>query len=96
MTMPPVRQKSHAACHLAHASQSREPGRLQGPGSAAMAGPDSPVQTLARAGRENTRARPAQGLTSDFRGMSALATPMDLAEGEPGREHAAASQCSAW
>lgn len=70
MTIPPVRQKSHAACHLAHASQSREPDRLQGPGSAAMAGPDSPVQTLAHAGQENTRARPVQGLTSDFRGMS--------------------------
>lgn len=35
-----------------------------------MAGPDSPAQALAYAGQENTRARPAQGLTSDFRGMS--------------------------
>ena len=55
----PVRQKSHAACHLAHARQSRMQNRP-------MAGPDSPAQALAQAGQENTRAMQAQGLTGLF------------------------------
>ena len=56
----PMCAKSHTQpCHLAHTRQSRMQNRP-------MAGPDSPTQALARAGRENTRARPAHGLTSDF------------------------------
>ena len=64
-----VRQKSHTALpfgthrpveRVRQATDTRTP----------MAGPDSPAQALAHAGQENTRARPVQGLTSDFRGMS--------------------------